>query len=320
MANESMLLTLINNLDLSIRFYDLQGKILLFNNIAAASWGGKPADFAGKKLSELYSEKYYQTFNERVEITKESLNSQTYLDTRELSPGNIHWYRSTYSPMFDDDGHQTGVLIVTEDITSQKRTEKDKITSETAYQTLFEHMAQGVFYQKADGQLTDVNQAALDIFGISKDEFLGRTSLTPEWRVIDTDGNLITGDAHPSMKALKSGKPVSMTVGIFNPLKQDYVWVIANGIPQYHELQEEPYQVFITMHDITRQRQAEEEIKKYQKNLESLVKDRTLELEEKNIDLQSFNKLFVGREFRIKELRDEVAKLKAKLTEHNIRF
>lgn len=46
--------------------------------------------------------------------------------------------------------------------------------------------------------------------------------------------------------------------------------------------------------------------------LEQKVEERTRELEEKNEELQRFNKLFVDREFRIKELRDQVAKLKEK--------
>lgn len=55
------------------------------------------------------------------------------------------------------------------------------------------------------------------------------------------------------------------------------------------------------------------EIKKYRENLEALVKERTAELELKNSELKRFNQLFVGREFRIKELRDKVKKLQAKI-------
>jgi len=62
---------------------------------------------------------------------------------------------------------------------------------------------------------------------------------------------------------------------------------------------------------------SEEELKKYRDNLEELVKMRTTELEEKNLDLEKFNELFVGREFRIKELREEIKELKLKLLNKN---
>ena len=61
-------------------------------------------------------------------------------------------------------------------------------------------------------------------------------------------------------------------------------------------------------------KQAEEELAKYRQHLEELVKERTAELEEKNIELKRYNKLFEGRELRIKELRDKVKELEKKLS------
>lgn len=69
--------------------------------------------------------------------------------------------------------------------------------------------------------------------------------------------------------------------------------------------------------DLFNQKRIEEKIKKYQEKLEELVKIRTFELEEKNKMLQinveemeRYHKLFVEREFRIKELRDELKSIK----------
>lgn len=54
----------------------------------------------------------------------------------------------------------------------------------------------------------------------------------------------------------------------------------------------------------------ENELRKHKEHLEELVKKRTEELNEKNKRLEYFHELFISREFRIKELRDEVKKLK----------
>ncbi|MCD4694760.1 MAG: response regulator [Bacteroidales bacterium] len=58
--------------------------------------------------------------------------------------------------------------------------------------------------------------------------------------------------------------------------------------------------------DITERKQAEKELQKYRNHLEELVKKRTKKIEAQNEELERFNKLFVGREFRIKELKDKV--------------
>jgi len=53
-------------------------------------------------------------------------------------------------------------------------------------------------------------------------------------------------------------------------------------------------------------------LQKLKNELEIKVKDRTAELEEANKELRRFNKLFVGREFRIKELKDKIKEIERK--------
>lgn len=66
---------------------------------------------------------------------------------------------------------------------------------------------------------------------------------------------------------------------------------------------------------VEKRKQAEEELRKHRDNLEELVKERTAELELKNADLEKFNKLFVGRELRMVELKKIIAEYEKRNSE-----
>lgn len=131
---------------------------------------------------------------------------------------------------------------------------------EDKYRTLFENMSQGVFYQRADGSLVDCNPVLLELFGLTRDQFLGKNSMDPNWQVIDENGSVLPGDQHPSMQALRTGKPVhDVIAGVFNPQRKEYVWLSINAFPLFKTGESKPYQVFVTLHDITERKKMEEQ-------------------------------------------------------------
>ncbi len=166
-----------------------------------------------------------------------------------------------------DDGKQTQIFLGNIQILiDRKRTDDALQKSDDKYRTLFENMTQGVFYQRNDGKIVDFNQNALEMFGLNKDQFLGRTSFDPGWKVIRENGSDFPGDQHPSMVALQTGKPVlDVTAGVFNTHKQDFVWLKMNAIPQFKNGESKPYQVFVTLHDITELRKTEENLRQAHK-------------------------------------------------------
>jgi len=64
--------------------------------------------------------------------------------------------------------------------------------------------------------------------------------------------------------------------------------------------------------DITERKKVEVELEKHRNQLEELVKIRTEEVSLKNNELQRMNKLFVGRELKMKELKNIIKELKSK--------
>ena len=62
--------------------------------------------------------------------------------------------------------------------------------------------------------------------------------------------------------------------------------------------------------DITERKRAEAELKRHQNRLEELVEEKTRELNERVTELERFHDATVDRELRMKELRDEIKRLK----------
>lgn len=154
----------------------------------------------------------------------------------------------------------------------RRQAEEELRTSEEKHRTLYENMVQGAFYQRADGMVVDANPAVLDMFGLTRNQFLGRTSMDPRWKVIHEDGSDLPGEHHPSMVALRTGQPVrNVVAGFFNPQKEDYVWLNINAIPQFEPGQDKPYQVFVTLHDITERKKMETALKENEQKLRSII-------------------------------------------------
>jgi len=150
------------------------------------------------------------------------------------------------------------IISVTRDITERKQAEDAMRENEEQYRVLFEKMAQGLVKQDAAGRIINANSAAERILGLSLDQMQGRTSVDPRWRAVHQDGTDFSGETHPAMVALKTGKEVrDVVMGVFNPAKEAYSWIMINAVPQFHPGQERPYQVFTIFDDITERKQME---------------------------------------------------------------
>ncbi len=156
----------------------------------------------------------------------------------------------------------------------RKQAEEALGESEKQYRALFENMAQGVFYQEADGSITEANHALLEFFGLSLEELQGRGSVDPRWRVIHEDGSDFPGDTHPAWVALQTGKEArNVVAGVFNPKKEDYVWLSINAIPQFKPGENTPYQTFVTAHDLTEHKQVQDALQISEARWRSLVEN-----------------------------------------------
>ena len=125
--------------------------------------------------------------------------------------------------------------------------------------TVFQIMPLGAVIHAADGRIIAVNPAACSILGLNADQLMGLTAHDPRWQSIDEDGKPLTGDQHPVMITLRTGKPVcKMLVGINDPRRSAKRWILTSSTPEFRAGEDRPHRVCVLFEDITDRREAEE--------------------------------------------------------------
>ena len=88
--------------------------------------------------------------------------------------GSTKWTETAFTVTSDDQGKFNGLIGISRDITERRRVEKALMESEIKYRSLVETASSGVAVADETGSLTMVNDRLCQIYGLNKDEVLGR--------------------------------------------------------------------------------------------------------------------------------------------------
>ena len=297
---ENLLQKIFDILPIGLWFTDKNGKILKGNPAGIKIWGAEPKVgieeykvFKARRLpsgEEIANNDWalYHTITKGVTITDELLEIEAFDGTKKI-------ILNYTAPIFDNDGNIDGAIVVNNDITNLKLTEAQLKERELLFQALMDNSPIYIFFKDRDIRAMHLSKNYEQMLGKPLSELLGKDmfDLFPS----ELAKKMIEDDK----KIVDEGKMVVVD----EELNEHYYTTIKFPILQENN---EPILAGFTI-DITDRKKVEQELVKLNEELEQRIKERTQDLENKNSELERMNKAFIGRELRIKELKEKIIQI-----------
>jgi PAS domain S-box-containing protein len=148
------------------------------------------------------------------------------------------------------------------DVTELKMSQIALSESENKFKNLVSVMQVGVVIQGPGSEVLLCNPKALELLGLTEEQFLGKTTFDPDWNVIHEDGSPFPGPKHPVAMSITTRKPVrDVIMGVHRPVHGDRMWLLVDALPQLNG-DGTIRQVIVTFIDINKRKIAEEALKR----------------------------------------------------------
>jgi PAS domain S-box-containing protein len=164
------------NAGLGIGYYTPDGIILSFNQIAARQMNGKPEDFIGKSISDLFPKESADIYYNRLQNAINSSQPLVYEDFVQL-PTEDKWFISTHTKIENAQQKVLGIQIISQDVTKIKTTEielqkakENAEENEKKFRKSIEFSPVPMAVAKNNGDLLFLNKQFVETFGYSIEE------------------------------------------------------------------------------------------------------------------------------------------------------
>jgi PAS domain S-box-containing protein len=169
------------------------------------------------------------------------------------------------------------------------RDEASLRASEARFRAVVAALAEGVFLRDADGYVVDCNASAERIFGKTRAQMMGLSTVAPDWAMLREDGSPMPEHERPSVVARQTGLPQTNQVVCYRKPDGSLLWTLVNVQPLFDDASGTLTGFATSLTDITERKRAEMEVIRLNVELEKRVSRRTAQLEMANQELEAFS-------------------------------
>ncbi len=220
--------------------------------------------------------------------------------------GRVDWVRWEIRPWNESGGGIGGIILFSEVITESKRAEEALREANRHWQTTFDATNSAIWVLDSDQRVLQSNKTAEKFFHQPYKSFIGKHC----WEIVHGTAQPIS--ACPLLISKESLRRETMELQIGEGWFEITVDPILDAEGHYAG-------AVHNVSDITDRKQAEseredalDEIRKLNDNLEQRISERTDELVKTIAQLEETNRVFVGRELKMMELKERIAELEGK--------
>ncbi len=267
---------------------DLSHNILSWNEGATRNYGYTAEEIIGKNSNILHTPEDLASgaVDRLFEIAHEKGLAES--EFQRVRKDGTRFAASVVVTRRDDTtGQPIGYLLMSTDISDKKRAEQLRSASQYA-RSLIEASLDPLVTISPEGKITDVNEATVKVTGAPRD------------RLIGTDFSDYFTEPHKArhgyQEVFEKGFVTNYPLTIRH--REGHVTVVLYNASVYRDADENVLGVFAAARDVTAQKRAEAEV----------AEQRAREME-RLAELERFQKLTVGRELKMIELKKEIAEL-----------
>ena len=288
----ALLASIVDSSDDAIISKTLDGTVTSWNPAAERMYGYTAREIVGMPISLLGHPDRPDDMVDILDQIRRGQRVEHYETIRVKKDGGSVAVSLTVSPILDAKGRIIGASSIARDVTGRKRADEQALAASQYARSLIEASLDPLVTISPEGKITDVNDATVKVTGVERESLIGA-----DFSDYFTEPDQAR-EGYQRVFAEGSVTDYPLTIRHRDGQLTDVLY----NASVYKDAQGNVLGVFAAARDVTAQKQAEDEI----------AEQRGRELERLG-ELERFQKLTVGRELKMIELKKEIAEMNTEI-------